>query len=191
MIGLNPGDQFVRRSMNLAVQTSGSPVALTEAVRREIWSLNANLPIAGIRTMDQILSDSIARTSFTLFMLAVAAAMALFLGSIGIYGVISYAVSQRTREIGIRIALGARRADVSRMVVRQGMFMVVVGVASGIIGALGLTRLMEALLFEVSPTDPLIFGLVTLVLCTVAVLACYLPARRAAGVAPSEALRAE
>jgi ABC-type antimicrobial peptide transport system permease subunit len=132
-----------------------------------------------------------ARTSFTMVLLAIAAVVALILGSVGIYGVISYVVSQRTREIGVRIALGAQRADVSRLVLRQGLILAVSGVGLGLVAALGLTRLMSSLLFGVAAADPVTYGAVALTLTGVALLASYLPAARAAGVDPNEALRWE
>jgi ABC-type antimicrobial peptide transport system permease subunit len=132
-----------------------------------------------------------ARTSFTLVMLGIAAAVASLLGTIGIYGVISYVVSQRTRELGVRIALGAGGRQVIRMVLRQGLVLAGVGALVGLGSAYGLTRLMTALLYGVSPTDPLTYGLVAAVLLGIALLASYLPARRAASVDPMEALRAE
>jgi ABC-type antimicrobial peptide transport system permease subunit len=132
-----------------------------------------------------------ARTSFTLIMLGLAAGVALFLGSVGIYGVISYVVSQRTREIGVRMAMGAETADVSRMVLKQALLLAGGGVGIGLVGAVGLTRLMSALLYGVSPMDPLTFGSVAVGLSLVALLASYLPARRAARVDPVVALRFE
>ena len=132
-----------------------------------------------------------ARTSFTLVMLAIAGGMALLLGIVGIYGVISYAVSQRTREIGIRMALGARPGELQRMFVRHGLILAGVGVAIGAGAAMGLSRLMKSLLFEVSPMDPVTYAAVAAVLVTSAALASYVPARRAAAVDPLDALRAE
>ena len=141
--------------------------------------------------MREIYDQSLARTSFTLVMLAIAGAMALVLGIIGIYGVISYAVSQRRREIGIRLALGAQPGELRRMFVRHGLVLAGMGVAVGLVAATGLMRLMKSLLFGISPLDPVIYAAVPIVLVTAAVLASYLPARRAAVVDPVEALRAE
>jgi len=132
-----------------------------------------------------------ARTSFTLVMLAIAASMALLLGAVGVYGVISYVVSQRTREIGVRIVLGAESGSVKRMVLAQGMRLAGLGVGVGLVAGVMLTRLMEGVLFGVSPLDPLTYGLVALALTAIALLASYLPARRAARVSPMEAIRAE
>jgi ABC-type antimicrobial peptide transport system permease subunit len=132
-----------------------------------------------------------ARTSYTMMLLAVAAGVALFLGAIGIFAVVSYIVGQRTREIGVRMALGAARADVSRMVVRESLVMTLLGVGAGVVGAIAATRLMSTLLFGVSPTDPATFASVALFLTAVALLASYLPARRAAGIEPVRALHHE
>jgi putative ABC transport system permease protein len=163
---------------------------LTEA-RQAIWSINSNLPVFRIRTLKDIYDVSMARTSFTVVMLAIAGAMALLLGLIGIYGVISYAVSQRTREVGIKMALGAQTAGLIRMFVNQGLLLAAFGVAIGIAAATVLTRLMQTLLFNTSPIDPLTFVAVALVLLLVAVLASYIPARRVTAVNPVEALHTE
>jgi ABC-type antimicrobial peptide transport system permease subunit len=153
--------------------------------------VNPDLPIAGVRTMQEVYDRSMARTAFTLVMLSIAAGMALLLGIVGIYGVISYAVSQRTREIGIRIALGAPPQSVRQMFVREGLLMTAIGVVCGLAAAAGLTRLMKALLFEVSPLDPATYCAVSLVLAAAALLASYIPARRATTIEPVEALRVE
>jgi predicted permease len=160
-------------------------------VQRAVWSVNASLPLASVNTMQEIYSQSLARTSFTLVMLAIAGAMALALSLIGIYGVISYAVSQRTREIGIRLALGAQKGALRWMFVRSALALTGVGVVIGLGAAAALMRLMKTLLFGISPLDPLTFLAVPLILATAAALASYLPARRAARIDPVEALRAE
>jgi predicted permease len=160
-------------------------------VRAAVWSVNANLPLASVRTMQEVYSKSLARTSFTLVMLGISGAMALALGIIGIYGVMSYTVSQRKREIGIRLALGAQGGDVLQMVLRQGTKLVLVGVAIGIGAAFGLTRLMTRLLYGVTARDPLTYIAVAGLLILVALLACYIPARRATLVDPLTALRYE
>jgi len=171
-------------------ERAGTESFLNE-VRQAVWAVNANLPLANVRTMQTVYAKSVARTSFTLVMLGIAGAMAMALGVIGIYGVISYTVSQRQREIGIRLALGAQRGEVLQMILKHGAKMAVVGVAIGIVGAFGLTRLMTSLLFGVSPADPLTFGAVAALLMVVALAACYLPGRRATRVDPMVALRYE
>ncbi|HEV8417032.1 MAG TPA: FtsX-like permease family protein [Bryobacteraceae bacterium] len=156
-----------------------------------IWSVNANLPVFQVQTVEDLNRQSMARTSFTLVMLAIAGGMALVLGVVGIYGVISYAVTQRTREIGIRMALGARPGELQRMIVCQGLILAGFGVAIGAGAAMGLSRLMKSLLFGVSPLDPVTHAAVAVVLVTSAVLASYLPSRRAAAVDPLDALRTD
>jgi predicted permease len=165
--------------------------ALMDQIRQAVWSINPNLPLARVETLDRILADSMARTSFTLVMLAIAAAVALLLGAVGLYGVISYIVSQRTREFGVRLALGARAGDVGTMVVREAAILVGMGLTIGLVAAAALTRLMSALLYGVAPFDPLTFGAVAATLAAVAFIAAWLPARRAARVDPIEALRWE
>ena len=172
-----------------------SPRAGTESflneIRKAVWSVNASLPVASIRTMREVYDQSLSRTSFTLVMLGIAGAMAMVLGIIGIYGVISYAVSQQRREIGIRLALGVQRGDLTRMFVRYGAVLAGIGVAIGLAAAIGLSRLMSSLLFGISPLDPLTYAAVPLVLVAAVVLASYLPARGASAVDPVEALRAQ
>jgi predicted permease len=160
-------------------------------MQQAVWSVNSNLPVADISTMQEIYSDSMARTSFTLVMLAIAGTMALLLGIIGIYGVISYGVAQRTREIGIRLALGARKSELKWMFVRSALALTAAGVAIGVGTAAALMQLMKSLLYNISPLDPLTYITVPLVLAVAAALASYLPARRAAAVDPVVALRAE
>jgi predicted permease len=187
-----PGPAGTIRTMTFAIRSerAGTQGFLDE-VRQAVWSVNASLPLANVRTMQTVYDKSVARTSFTLVMLGTAGAMAMALGIIGIYGVISYTVSQRQREIGIRLALGAQRGDVLQMVLRQGAKMAVLGVAIGLCGAVGLTRLMTSLLFGVSPFDPFTFGAVAVLLMAVALTACYVPGRRATRVDPMVALRYE
>ncbi len=182
----------VSRSMAYVLRSPrvGSTDFMTE-VREAIWGVNPNLPLADVRTLDELLAGSMARTSFSLIMLGIAAAVALILGTIGIYGVISYLVSQRTRELGVRLALGAEAGDVRRMVLGQGLILSGTGVIIGLGAAVGLTRLMEALLYGVDPIDPLTYGAVALGLTLVALLASYVPARRASMVDPVVAIRFE
>jgi predicted permease len=165
--------------------------AFINEVQQAVWSVNANLPVADISTMQDIYGQSMARTSFTLVMLAIAGTMALALGILGIYGVISYAVSQRTREIGIRMALGAKKSELVWLFVRSALLLTCIGTAVGLGAAAGLMRLMRTLLFGISPLDPVTFAVVPVTLVAAAVLASYLPARRTAAVDPVEALRAE
>jgi ABC-type antimicrobial peptide transport system permease subunit len=160
-------------------------------VRQAVWAVNSSLPVASVRTMQEVYGESLARTSFTLVMLAIAGGMALALGIIGIYGVISYAVSQRKREIGIRLALGAQPSELKKMFLRYGLTLAGAGVAIGLVAAVGLMSLMKSLLFGISPLDPITYVAVPAILVVAAVLASYLPARRASAVDPVEALKAE
>ncbi len=167
------------------------PMELVAGAQRAVREFAPGVPISATRTMADIVSEAMESTSVTMIVLAVATAMALFLGAIGLAGVISFVVGQRTREIGVRVALGAQSGDVSRMILRQSMLVTAAGTALGLLGALGLTGLMEAILFEVSTTDPVTFAVAPIVLVAVSSLATWLPVRRAARVDPMEALRAE
>jgi len=160
-------------------------------VRQAIWSMNPNLPLANVRTLQEIYDKSLARTSFTLVILAIAGTMALLIGLVGIYGVISYAVSQRRREIGTRMALGAQQSDVMRLVLSEGMLVILIGLGVGLGGSLVSTRFLSSLLFGVTATDPLTFSGVIILLALVALAACYIPARRAVRVDPMVVLRHE
>ncbi len=187
------GNKIVaRRSVAYAIRTPrvGSTGLLGE-LQQIVLSVNASLPVANVRTLGTIYNESLARTSFTLVMLAIAGVTALLVGVVGIYGVISYSVSQRTREIGIRLALGAQVREVTGMFVRHGLLLSGIGAACGLVAAFLLTRLMKSILFDVSPADPLTYTAVCAGLIFAAMLASYLPARKAAAVDPSEALRAE
>jgi predicted permease len=182
----------LRREVTFSIRTprAGSQAFMNE-VRQAVWSVNANLPLARVHTLDHLYSQSMARTSFTLIMLGIAGAMALLLGTVGLYGVIAYSVSQRTREIGIRIALGAQQNEVIGMFVRHGLLLAGIGVVFGLAAAFAAMRLMSSLLFHVSPVDPLTYAAVTLGLIAASLLASYVPSRRAANVNPVEALRSE
>lgn len=187
-----PGRTDIERAVTFAVRSerAGSE-SLLQQINRAVWSVNPSLPLASVQTMQGVYNQSLARTSFTLAMLGMASAMALVLGIIGIYGVVSYVVSQRRREIGIRLALGAQQAELSRMFVRYGLAIAGAGVAIGLGAAVGLVRLMKSLLFGISPLDPLTYATVPVVLVGAAVIASYVPARRAAAVDPVEALKVE
>ena len=185
------GNPLVIRGIDLVVRATGDPIAMLPLLRQEIRTLHAHIPLANARTMDQVLSGSIARTSFTTSVLAAAGAVALLLGMVGIYGVVSYVVSRRTRGIGIRMALGARAATVRRMVVRQGLALAALGAVIGLAGALLLSSFLATLLFGVAPTDPVTYGMVTAALVGVTWLACWAPSARAARIQPSRALEAE
>jgi predicted permease len=183
---------YVARNLAFAIRSErmASPGFMRE-LQQAVWSVNANLPIANPRSLAEIRSASMAQTSFALTMLGIAAAVALLLGVVGIYGVIAYIAAQRTREIGVRMALGAQAADVRRLFVGHGLKLVAIGLVLGVGAALALTRLMSTLLFGVGPMDPLTYLAVSLVLGTVALVATYLPARRASRVDPIVALRTD
>ena len=177
--------------MNVVIRTQGDPLSIVGAVRNEVHALDPDLPIAGVKRMSDWVHSSVAAPRYRTTLLALFAALAMILAATGIYGVMSYSVAQRTHEIGVRMALGARRFDVLKMVVRQGMILTFVGVVLGLAGAFALTRVMASLLFQVTATDPITFGAVALLLTAVAFIACYVPARRATKVDPLVALRYE
>lgn len=177
--------------MSLAVRTTGDPAALGPAIRNQVHALDAEQPVANMKTLDALAAISSAQAQFSMTLLSVFASVALLLATIGVYGVLSYAVTQRSHEIGVRMALGAGRGDVLKMIAAQGMSLILIGAGIGLLGAYGLTRVMSTLLFEVSATDPVIFGAITLLLIMIALLACYIPARRATRVDPLVALRCD
>jgi predicted permease len=183
---------MVRRGIAFVIRSprAGSQVFMNE-VQQKVWSVNSNVPLADATTVGELYTKSMARTSFTLVMLCVAGSMALLLGIVGIYGVISYSVSQRTREIGIRMALGAQRNTLTTMFVRQGLWLTGIGVACGLVIAFVAMRLMSSVLFNVSPVDPPTYIVITVAVVATAYLACYLPSRRATLVDPVDALRSE
>jgi putative ABC transport system permease protein len=183
--------QFPQIFNNLVIRTGSDPMSVVAAVKSQIWSVDQEQTIASISLMDRILADSVAQRQFYMLLLAIFAFVALLLAAVGIYGVMSYTVTQRTHEIGIRMALGARQGDVLKMVVGHGLFLALMGVALGLVTAYAATRLMESMLFGVTATDPLTFVGVAVVLTGVALLACFVPARRAAKVDPMVALRYE
>jgi putative ABC transport system permease protein len=190
--GSEPDEVLAWRGMGYAIRSERVGTAgFLDEVRAAVWEINPNLPVRGLRPLNELMGQSIARTSFTLTLLAVAAGVALLLGIVGVYGVISYAVSQRSHELGLRMALGAQAGQVKAMVLRQSLVLSGLGVVIGLALAFGATRLMAGLLFGVSPFDPFTFLAVALGLTGVALVASYLPARRAAAADPMSALRAE
>jgi putative ABC transport system permease protein len=184
--------KFVQRNLAFAVRSTrlGSAGLMTE-LQRAVWSVNPNLPVANVQTLEDIRASSMAQTSFALTMLAIAASVALLLGLVGIYGVVAYIAAQRTREIGVRMALGAQAADIRTLFVSHGLKLVGAGLVLGVAGAMGLTRLLSMLFFGVGPMDAPTYALVSAGLGAVALLATYLPARRAARVDPVVALRSD
>ena len=186
-----PLRQWPVSQMTVVVTDVHTPEGLTESVRAAVYAVDPNLPLSGVRTLDQIVAKSISQPRFYVTLLGIFAAVALVLAAIGIFGVLSYTVAQRTREIGIRMALGAQEGSVVRLVVRQAMTLVMAGVVVGTAAALLLSQTMTKMLFSVKPTDPVTFGAVAITLIGVALLACYVPARRATRVDPIVALRAE
>jgi predicted permease len=185
------GIKEIMQQSSFVLRTSGDPLLLSGTIRSEMRQLDPNLPVRNLRSMEQLIGRSIAPQRFNLSLLSLFAALGLLLAAVGIYGVMAYSVSQRTHEFGIRMALGAQTRDVLKLIMRQGMVQALIGVGIGLFSSLSLTRLMKSLLFGVSPTDPLTFALIALLLTTVALLACYIPARRAARVNPLTALRYE
>jgi ABC-type antimicrobial peptide transport system permease subunit len=175
----------------IVVRTNGNPLSLSQAVREAVAAVDPLVPTGSIRSMDQVLTHSVALRSFMMLLLSLFGGLALVLASVGIYGVISYAVAQRTREIGVRMAMGAQPTDVLKMVLGDGLKLVLIAVVFGVATALALTMLLEGMVYGVSLRDPLIFVLVSLLMIGVALLACYVPARRAMRVDPMVALRYE
>jgi putative ABC transport system permease protein len=174
--------------MGLVIRTAGDPAAFATTLRREVQALDKDQPIYNVRTMDDVVANSLGTRRVSMQLFAVFACAALLLAALGIYGVMAYSVTQRTQEIGIRMALGAQRSDVLRLVVRQGMSLTLVGIIVGLAGAFGLTRLLANLLFGVGATDPTTFLWIPFLLAAVSFLACYIPARRAAKLNPLTAL---
>jgi putative ABC transport system permease protein len=177
--------------MTMVLNTEGKPLALASAVRNELKALDALLPVAKMRTMEQVVSNAASSRRFNMALLAFFAVAALFLTMMGIYGVVAFLVGRRSREIGIRMALGARRGDVLWLVLQQGMKPVAIGSLAGLLGSVAASRLIASQLFGVSATDPLTLAGIIVLLFATALIACWLPARRAAMVNPMEALRKE
>ena len=186
-----PSPQAPLQDMTVLVRTTSDPTSIVPALRQVVLSIDPNQPISSVNTLEQVVSDSIARPRLNMLLMGLFGALAMLLAAIGIYGLLSYTVTQRTQEMGIRMALGAQVTDVLKLVLRQGMTLALIGEVIGLLGALALTRVMQGLLFGVTPTDVTIFITVVGVLTTIALLACYLPARRAAKVDPLIALRYE
>jgi predicted permease len=186
-----PHSQYTTAAMNVVLRSNVAPATLTSAIKKEIRELDADLPIYNVRTMDERVQESLARRRFSMVMLGLFAALALALATIGIYGVMAYMVNQGTREIGIRLALGATQKNILHLIVRQGMILALTGVAIGLAGAFALTRLIRSLLFGVRSTDPLTFVAIAALLSLIALLASYIPARRAARIDPMVSLRCE
>jgi ABC-type antimicrobial peptide transport system permease subunit len=183
--------QWPMQNPTVLVRTTGDPATLTETIRRETKAVIPNLPAPLIRTMDNLLSETVAQPRLQTGLLSLFAAIALVLAAIGLYGVLAYVVTQRTREIGVRMALGAQKRDVLALVIGQGMKLALIGVGAGLLLALALTRVLRSLLYQVQPTDPLTFVAVSLLLVIIALVACWLPGQRAAKIDPMEALRYE
>ena len=179
------------QGMTMIVKGQGDPNQLIASARNQVRALDADQPIYNIRTMDEIRGESTAPQRLNLTLLSIFAGIAFVLAIVGIYGVMSYAVTQRTHEIGIRMAIGAQPRDVFKLILGQGMMLTVIGMAAGLLGAFALTRLMATMLFGVKPTDPLTFGGVALLLFAIALIACYIPGRRATKVDPVNSLRYE
>jgi putative ABC transport system permease protein len=186
-----PHAQFPTGFSTIVVKTDNEPTAMTGAIRREIRAVDKDQAVFKVTTLEQLMGESILIRKFFMFLLLVFATLALVLAAVGIYGVMSYIASQRTHEIGIRMALGAQASDVLKLIIGNGMVLAMIGVAAGLAGSFALTRLLAGLLFGVSATDAVTFTLVSLALIAVALFACYIPARRATKVDPLVALRYE
>jgi putative ABC transport system permease protein len=186
-----PQSQNPSATLTIVARTAVDPVALSSTLRGEVWGIDKDQSVYDLKTMDQTLSEMSSQRRFNMLLLGVFAALALTLAAVGIYGVMSYSVAQRTHEIGIRMALGAKTTDVLGMVVRRGMVLASVGIGVGVIGAAALTRLMSSLLYGVSATDPVTFVVIPIVLAGVTLAASFVPARRATKVDPMVALRYE
>ena len=177
--------------MTLVIRTPGDPTAIVPAVKRELSNLDPDQPVSDVRTMGQVMADTVARARFNTLLLALFAGLATLLAAVGIFGVMNYSLTMRTREIGLRMALGAQPRKVVMLMLKQGLVLTLIGTAIGLAGALALTRLMSSLLFGVDAADPATFAVIVVLLVVVSLIASYLPARRAARIDPLIALRAE
>jgi putative ABC transport system permease protein len=177
--------------MTIVVRTGGDPMSLAASARNEIHSIDPAIPVSSLRTMDEVFSESVVQQRFSMLLVGLFGSLALVLAAIGIYGVMSYTVTQRKHEIAVRMALGARRSQVWQLILKEGLMLASLGVCIGVAGAFALTRLMSSLLFEVKPTDLGTFAAVSVLLILIALIACVVPARRATRVDPLVALRYE
>jgi putative ABC transport system permease protein len=184
-------DEAWRRFMTLVIKTRAPIAGLVEDVKRQVWNMDSQIPVSDIQSLDDLMAVSVAQQRFNMLLLGIFAALAVVLAGVGIYGMMAYRVNQRTHEIGVYIALGAQHRDVLRLVMRDGAKLALLGITFGLAGAIALTRVMVSLLFEVEPTDPPTLIGVALLLAAVALLACYIPARRALNIHPMTALRCE
>ena len=186
-----PASQAPLDDMTILVRTTTDPLSVVGAVRQAVWSIDPDQPLSNVNTLEKVVDDSIAQRRLNMLLMGLFGGLAMLLSAVGIYGLLSHAVTQRTQELGIRMALGAQVSDVLRLVLRQGMMLAIAGEVIGLVGAFVLTRLIRSLLFGVTPNDAMTFVAVVGVLTTVALLACYIPARRATKVDPMIALRYE
>ena len=186
-----PHPELTYPFMTLVIRTTGEPTAIAPAVQRELREIDPDQPVSDLRTMNQVMADTVSRARFNTLLLALFAALATILAAVGIFGVMNYSLTLRTREIGLRMALGAQRSGVLLLILKQGLMLTLIGAAIGLVGALALTRLMTSMLFEVNAADPVTFGAIVLLLMVVSLIACYLPARRATRIDPMIALRSE
>jgi putative ABC transport system permease protein len=186
-----PAKQFPLANMMVLARVEGDPLNYAQALRQAVWAIDPDQPVNVITALEQLVADNIAQPRFNMFLMGLFGALALLLASVGIYGLLSYAVRQRTQEIGVRMALGAQRRDIFKLIVGQGMQLTLAGVGLGLVAALALTRFLSSLLYGTGATDFTTFAVVTVLLAMVALLACYLPARRATRVDPMVALRYE
>jgi putative ABC transport system permease protein len=186
-----PHPELAYSFMTFVVRTDGDPNAIAPALQREIRTLDPNQPVSDVRTMDQVMAETLSRARFNTLMLALFAGLATLLSAVGIFGVMNYSVALRTREIGLRVAIGAQPRQVLVLILRQGLLLTILGVVIGLLAAVALTRLLSGLLFGVAAVDPPTFASISILLIAVSLVACYLPARRAMKIDPLLALRSE